>query len=78
MPTVLRTNGFRFFFYMNEHLPIHVHVSKGGAKARVTLVPDINIDSSNGFKANEIKQYLRIIIDNYNQIINSWNDTFHQ
>ncbi|MGB0788697.1 MAG: DUF4160 domain-containing protein [Marinirhabdus sp.] len=26
MPTVLRLRGYRFFFYSNEHLPIHVHV----------------------------------------------------
>lgn len=29
MPTILTTNGFRFFFYSNEHLPIHIHVEKG-------------------------------------------------
>ena len=28
MPTVLYINGFRFFFYMNEHEPIHIHVEK--------------------------------------------------
>ena len=26
-------NGFRFFFYSNEHRPIHVHVRKGGGEA---------------------------------------------
>ena len=30
MPTLLQTEGFRFFFYSNERLePPHVHVEKG-------------------------------------------------
>ena len=28
MPTVLRTNGYRFFFYINDHGPPHIHVDK--------------------------------------------------
>ncbi|MBE0499452.1 MAG: DUF4160 domain-containing protein [Campylobacterales bacterium] len=30
MPTVLRINGFRFFFFSDEHLPLHIHVEKRG------------------------------------------------
>lgn len=26
--------GIRFFFYMDEHEPIHVHISYGGKKPR--------------------------------------------
>jgi Domain of unknown function (DUF4160) len=30
MPTILRINGYRFFFYSNENdEPAHVHVEKG-------------------------------------------------
>ncbi|MEO6283636.1 MAG: DUF4160 domain-containing protein [Dyadobacter sp.] len=36
-------NGFRFFFYLNEHEPIHVHVSKGDSEARIVLVPELDI-----------------------------------
>ena len=28
-PTLLIENGFKFFFYANEHLPRHIHVVKG-------------------------------------------------
>ena len=28
MPTVLRTNGYRFFFYINDHGPPHIHIEK--------------------------------------------------
>jgi len=30
MPTLLTIFGFRFFFYLDEHEPIHVHIACGG------------------------------------------------
>ncbi|HTA94655.1 MAG TPA: DUF4160 domain-containing protein, partial [Verrucomicrobiae bacterium] len=30
MPTIFEKDGFKFFFYSNEHRPIHVHVRYGG------------------------------------------------
>ena len=33
MPTIFKKDGYRFFFYSNEHLPIHVHVTHGGGEA---------------------------------------------
>lgn len=38
MPTLLIKDGFRFFFYANEHEPKHVHVMKGDDFARFELV----------------------------------------
>ena len=36
MPTVLTTQGFRFFFYSNENdEPVHVHVSKADAEGNM-------------------------------------------
>jgi len=32
MPTVFTQDGYRFFFYSNDHTPIHVHVQYGAAK----------------------------------------------
>ena len=33
MPTIFTENGYRFFFYSNDHDPIHVHVRKGDGEA---------------------------------------------
>ncbi len=33
MPNVFTKNGFRFFFYSNDHEPAHVHVLKGKGEA---------------------------------------------
>ncbi len=36
-PTLLVENGFKFFFYANEHLPQHIHVVKGDDYATIDL-----------------------------------------
>ena len=42
MPTILRKNGFRFFFYSNENdEPVHVHVEKGDAEGKIWLEPTL-------------------------------------
>jgi Domain of unknown function (DUF4160) len=37
MPTLLMFEGFKFFFYANEHEPKHVHVMKGDDFAKIEL-----------------------------------------
>ena len=37
MPTVLFLFGLRFFFYSEEHLPIHVHVRNGDGRAKIEV-----------------------------------------
>ena len=39
MPTIFIVLGFHFMFYSNEHMPIHIHVKKGGASAKFSLSP---------------------------------------
>ena len=77
MPTFLYIRGYRFFVYMNEHEPIHVHVKKGDAKAKIILIPEILIDKNYGFKLKEIKDILGIINDQYEFLIKKWHETFN-
>jgi hypothetical protein len=77
MPTFLFINGFRFYVYLNEHEPIHVHVKKGDSKAKIILVPEILIDKNHGFKLQEMKNIIEIIEENYFYLIDKWNETFY-
>ena len=43
MPTLLRIFGLRFFFYLDEHQPIHVHVECNGKLAKIELEPEVTI-----------------------------------
>lgn len=76
MPTILRIRGYRFFFYMNEHLPVHIHVTKGDGEARIILEPDIELDQAHEFKPTELKQILAIVQENREYLISKWHETF--
>ena len=38
MPTIFRKDGYRFFFFSDEHLPRHVHIEKGDSYVRIELM----------------------------------------
>lgn len=50
MPTVFEKEGFRFFFYSNDHRTIHVHVRKGGGEAVFVVEGDVELRESAGMK----------------------------
>ena len=46
MPNVFTWNGFRFHFFANEgdpREPMHIHVSRPGAKAKFWLFPEVEM-----------------------------------
>lgn len=43
MPEVLRIFGMRFFFFANEHLPIHIHVENANGRAKFQVYPIIKL-----------------------------------
>jgi hypothetical protein len=76
MPTILRINGFRFFFYSNEHLPIHIHVEKDNKTAKFTL-EEIELVKSRGFNASELKEMRKLVSENVELFKNKWNEYFN-
>ncbi len=54
MPTLFTKDGFRFFFYSNDHAPIHVHVRKGEGEAVFEIDGEIALRESAGFKIREL------------------------
>ncbi|RLA78297.1 MAG: hypothetical protein DRG78_15485 [Epsilonproteobacteria bacterium] len=32
LPTLLNKNGFKFFFYANEHEPKHIHIMRSDGR----------------------------------------------
>ena len=76
MPTIFIIFGFRFQFYSNEHSPIHVHVVKGGSKAKFGLFP-VELLENQGFKPSELKLIESIIEENVETISEHWNKYFN-
>ena len=76
MPTLLTIFGLRFFFYLDEHEPIHVHVCYGGKLAKIELVPKIRVVYNHGLKEQDMKKAIetcKIFKENF---ISEWHKRF--
>ena len=76
MPTVFYINGFRFFFYSNEHLPKHIHIENGDKTAKFYL-ENAELVKSFGFKPNELKQIRILVEENQELLIQKWDEYFN-
>lgn len=76
MPTVLNINGYRFFFYSNEHLPKHIHIEKAEKTAKFLLDP-LELVNTKGFNASELREIRILIQQNINLFITRWNEHFN-
>ena len=50
MPKIFELDGFRFFFYSNDHDPIHVHVRYESGEAVFELIEEVELRDSHGIK----------------------------
>ncbi|MDE6354678.1 MAG: DUF4160 domain-containing protein [Prevotella sp.] len=76
MPTVLYVFGIRFFFYPNDHEPIHVHIEYQGISAKIQVVPEVTVIENNGLKAQTIKKAVDTVVFYKDDIIAAWHKVF--
>jgi hypothetical protein len=76
MPTIFNQKGYRFFFYSNEHLPIHIHIEKDNKTAKFEILPTLLIKSKK-FNASEIREIRSLVEENSELIKNKWNEYFN-
>ncbi|MGN6802979.1 MAG: DUF4160 domain-containing protein [Ginsengibacter sp.] len=74
MPTLFIFFGLRFYFYSEEHLPIHIHVQNADSKAKFNVEPEIELVYNKGLKKKDLKLAERIINENRQIIIARWNE----
>ena len=75
MPTLFIIFGFRFYFWSNEHDPMHIHISKGDAEAKYNI-DTIKLVENFGFKKNELRMIESLLEENQKIIIERWNEYF--
>ena len=77
MPTVLRIGPYRFFFYAGDgDEPPHIHVGRDDNTAKFWLGP-IRLQNSGGFGRTEISRIQRIVDENLEDLLRSWNEYFN-
>ena len=74
MPTIFREKGYRFSFYSYDlGEPMHVHVTKGGAEAKVWMNP-LALAWSRRYRDHEIRELLDIVAAQRAVIESAWNE----
>lgn len=75
MPTIIYIDGFRLFFYSNEHLPKHVHIEKGEKTAKFNI-EFVELVKSYRCNASELKQIRNLVEENKELLIQKWDEFF--
>ncbi|MXP42266.1 DUF4160 domain-containing protein [Altererythrobacter soli] len=76
MPTILRIEGYRFYFYSHEpYEPPHVHVDRGEGTAKVWLEA-LSLARSSGLKPKEIGRILELVREHRAMLLEAWHGYF--
>ena len=74
MPRIFEKNGYRFFFYSNEHRPIHVHVRHGDGEAVFDVEAAVELVESENMKSGELSKARRLAEENQLLIVEKWHE----
>ena len=74
MPKVFEIDGFRFFFYSNDHEPVHVHVRHGGGEAVFDVEGDVELRESNNMKLSELAKARQLAVEHRALIVEKWHE----
>ena len=74
MPKIFEKYGYKFFFYSNEHQPIHVHVRHGGGEAVFDVEQRVELRESQGLKIRELSRAEELATEHRDLIIQKWHE----
>jgi len=77
MPTLLIIFGLRFYFYSNDHEPMHIHVQSVDGEAKFEIRDQIIMISNDGLKTKDLKLAESIIEENLENFKQGWNKFFN-
>ncbi len=76
MPTLLLIDGYKFFFYANDHEPKHIHIMKGGDFAKIDLTSLQVVH--NYMKPKDLKKALEVVTIHKDEFERKWHEYFDQ
>jgi len=74
MPKVFKKDGYKFFFYSNEHRPIHVHVRHGDGEAVFDVEESVDLRESQKMKISELSRAQYLAEENRHLILEKWHE----
>ncbi len=78
MPTLLIIFGLRFYFYSNDHEPMHIHVQSADGVAKFEILDQVVLISNSGLKNKDLKLAESIIEENLENFRNGWHKFFSE
>ena len=75
-PTVLRKDGYRFFFFSREESRKHVHVSRSDGEAKWCLEPGVELAYNHRLSAKQLRETEAILRINLQEISDAWRRHF--
>lgn len=76
MPTILKLNGHRFFFFSQEGSePPHIHIERGEKLAKYWLNP-VDLAMSDGFRSHELTRIRAMVIEHRHLFLEKWHEHF--
>lgn len=76
MPTVLRIDGYRFFFFSNEgNEPPHIHVQRAEGYAKFWL-QSLQLAASTGYNNRELAQIRELVEQHRDLLLERWYEYF--
>jgi len=76
MPTVLRRDGWRFYFYSNEGTELcHIHIESQNGIAKFWLEP-VSLVGSVGLRPLELRRMERAVAENREILLRAWHEHF--
>jgi hypothetical protein len=76
VPKVFEQDGYRFFFYSNDHRPIHIHVRFGSGEAVFDVERVVELRESHGLKVRELAKAEELATLHRALIIQRWHEHF--
>ena len=74
MPKIFEKDGYQFFFYSNEHKPIHVHVRYGDGEAVFTVEDIVELRESYGLKVKALARAQELAEEHRQLIMEKWHE----
>jgi len=71
-PTLLRHEGFRYFFFSREEPRTHVHVSGAAGEAKFWLEPTIELAWHNGLRSDQLSALQAVVMEHADAFRTAW------